>query len=127
MRLQAKTRGKRLCLLRIMAAGKTGLKRNIGPDGQRWDQVELLKDHAHRAAPHGRARRIIQRGHIGAIHRHHARIRRIKPPDQMQKRAFARPAFTRQGQHFSGLHPQADAAQDSARLPGIAFGHVMQV
>ena len=29
MRLQAKARGQRFCLLRIMAAGKTGLKRDI--------------------------------------------------------------------------------------------------
>ena len=109
----------------IISPGQTGLKGQIGGDIERGDQVELLKHQPDAIAAQGRALRIRGLRHIGAIHHKAATVGAVEPSDQMQKRAFARPGFTRQRKAFARRQRQINAVQHPHRLvPGaVGLGH----
>ena len=98
--------GQQLHAVRVIPPCKPRLKRDVGRNRQRGDQVKLLKDHANSTTPQGRSPQIIQRRKVSAINRNDAIVGRIEATCQMQKRAFPRPGFACQGQHFSRLQIQ---------------------
>ena len=61
-------------------------------DGQEWDEVEELEHEADVSAPEARARVLVERGEIGAVHEHAARRRAVDTRDQVQERRLPRPA-----------------------------------
>ena len=112
---------------RIMAPGEPRLKGDIPRHRQRRDQVELLKDHPHRAAPNGGPPCIVQRCQIDPVHRNGPAARTVQSADQMQKRTFARSGFPGQRQHFACRHIQRDTPQDRQLGRGIDLCHVLQM
>ena len=92
---------------RIMAAGNARLEREIVPDIQARDQVELLKHQPEPVAPQrraagiGRDRRDMRFGEPDL-----AAVGLIQSGDQMQQRALAAAGFARQRDAFAGRDAQ---------------------
>mmetsp|Transcript_21044 Transcript_21044/g.33724 ORF Transcript_21044/g.33724 Transcript_21044/m.33724 type:complete len:229 (-) Transcript_21044:7-693(-) len=108
---QAQTINQMIDMALVETACQSSLKRHIGGNGQRWDQVELLKHQGNIVAAQRRPGRIIHPGQVVATDTDTARIRTLQPARNVQKRAFAAAGFTGQGKGLAPVHSKGDAAQ----------------
>src|ERR1700722_20688081 len=106
----------------IVAAGDAGLKREVIPDIEARDQIELLKYQTKPVAPQRREAGIgeVRDGCLGKPDL--AAVRAIEARDQMQKRTLAAAGFAGQRDALACCDAQVHPAQYGDVLTGGTVG-----
>jgi hypothetical protein len=97
------------------------LEAQVGANIERSDKVKLLENQPYLAAPDLCAAFIVKRGIALATKRNSAAVRLVQRARQMEKRAFATAAFTRQRDGFPSGNGKGDILEYGP--PGKGLGY----